>query len=55
MIGGGIRRPQRNLPLFEQVVNALRIHAPDTAIAFNTTPADSVAAADRWLTSASAS
>ena len=49
VIGGGIRIPSRNLPLFERVVNAVRRGAPDTPIAFNTSPANSADAAARWL------
>ncbi|WP_394816016.1 hypothetical protein [Streptomyces gibsoniae] len=45
IIGGGIRRPEPLLPLFEQVVNLVRRHAPKAAIAFNTSGGDSVEAA----------
>jgi hypothetical protein len=33
VIGGGIRKPEPLLPLFEQVVNLVRRHAPKAAIA----------------------
>ena len=36
VIGGGIRKPEPLLPLFEQAVNLVRRHAPRAAIAFNT-------------------
>ncbi|MBV2152167.1 hypothetical protein [Kitasatospora sp. SUK 42] len=49
VIGGGIRKPEPALPLFELVVNLVRRHAPQAAIAFNTTGADSLDAARRWL------
>ncbi|MFE6502920.1 hypothetical protein [Kitasatospora sp. NPDC057738] len=49
VIGGGIRKPESALPFFELVVNLVRRHAPQAAIAFNTSPADSVEAARRWL------
>jgi hypothetical protein len=49
VIGGGIRMPEANLELFEAVVNAVHAHAPAVPIAFNTSPANSVEAADRWL------
>ncbi|MET8541832.1 hypothetical protein ABZW03_14425 [Kitasatospora sp. NPDC004799] len=49
VIGGGIRKPEPALPLFELVVNLVRRHAPGAAIAFNTGIADSVEAARRWL------
>jgi hypothetical protein len=49
VVGGGIRMPRANLELFEEVVNAARRHAPAVPIAFNTAPANSVEAADRWL------
>jgi hypothetical protein len=49
VIGGGIRKPEPLLEFFEQVVNLVRQHAPGAAIAFNTTGANSVEAARRWL------
>lgn len=49
VIGGGIRKTEQLLPLFEQVVNLIRRHAPQAAIAFNTSGGDSVEAAQRWL------
>ncbi|WP_030236444.1 hypothetical protein [Streptomyces sp. NRRL S-350] len=49
VIGGGIRKPEPALPFFELVVNLVRRHAPQAAIAFNTSGADSVEAAQRWL------
>ncbi|WP_328376653.1 hypothetical protein OHB13_08750 [Streptomyces sp. NBC_00440] len=49
VVGGGIRKPEPLLPLFEQAVNLVRQHAPQAAIAFNTSGGDSVEAAQRWL------
>ncbi|TWP53751.1 hypothetical protein FKR81_03060 [Lentzea tibetensis] len=49
VIGGGIRKHEPLLELFEKVVNLVRQHAPDAAIAFNSGPDDSADAALRWL------
>lgn len=49
VIGGGIRIPPKSLLLFEQIVNAVHRAAPAAAIAFNTTPQDTAAAAARWF------
>lgn len=49
VIGGGIRKYEPLLELFEKVVNLVRTHAPQAAIAFNSGPDDSVDAALRWL------
>ena len=49
VIGAGVRLPPRGLALFEVVINAVHKAAPNTAIAFNTTPVDSADAAARWL------
>jgi len=49
VVGGGIRKPDEYLVLFERVVNLIRVHAPSAAIAFNSTGADSVDAVLRWL------
>jgi hypothetical protein len=49
VVGGGIRKAEPLLPLFEQIVNLIRRHAPQAAIAFNTSGGDSVEAARRWL------
>ncbi|HEX6352635.1 hypothetical protein [Actinophytocola sp.] len=49
VIGGGIRKSESLLELFEKVVNLVRQHAPDAAIAFNNRPTDCLDAALRWL------
>ncbi len=49
VIGAGVRLPPNRLKLLEAVVNAIHRAAPQTAIAFNTRPEDSAAAAARWI------
>ncbi len=49
VIGGGIRKQEELLELFERVVNLVRRQAPQAAIAFNRGPDDSADAARRWL------
>lgn len=49
VVGGGIRKHEPLLPLFERVVNLVRQHAPGAAIAFNSSPEDTADAALRWL------
>ncbi|MEU6438789.1 hypothetical protein [Streptomyces sp. NPDC047046] len=49
VIGGGLRKAEPLLPLFEAAVNLVRRHAPQAAIAFNTSGGDSVEAALRHL------
>jgi hypothetical protein len=49
VIGAGVRMPPNRLALFEGVVNAVHRAAPKAAIAFNTRPEDSGAAAARWI------
>ena len=48
VIGGGVRRSEEQLDLFERVINLVRQHALDAAIAFNATPSDTYEAAARW-------
>jgi hypothetical protein len=48
-VGGGVRKPEELLDLFERVINLVRRHAPSAAIAFNSTPSDTFDAAARWL------
>jgi hypothetical protein len=54
VVGGGIRKPEPFLELFERVINLVRVHAPDAAIAFNTNGENSVDAVLRWLPDAAA-
>ena len=49
VVGAGVRLPPSQLALFEAVVNAIHRAAPQTAIAFNTRPEDTGAAAARWI------
>ncbi|MEU9081407.1 hypothetical protein [Streptomyces sp. NPDC048357] len=49
VVGGGIRKTEQLLPLFEQIVDLIRRHAPRAAIAFNTGVGDSLEAARRRL------
>jgi hypothetical protein len=49
VIGAGVRLPPSRLVLFEALVNAIHRGAPGTAIAFNTHPEDTGAAAARWI------
>ena len=49
IVGGGVRKPEDQLELFERLVNLVHRHAPDAAIAFNSTPGDTFDAAARWL------
>jgi hypothetical protein len=49
VIGAGLREPPERLLLFEKVLNLVRHHAPRAAICFNTTPADTLEAVQRWI------
>ena len=49
VIGGGMRLPPKGLVMFETVVNVIHKAAPNAAIAFNTRPEDTAAAAARQL------
>jgi len=49
VIGAGLRQPAERLPLFEKIVNLVLIHTPYARICFNTTPADTAEAVQRWI------
>jgi hypothetical protein len=49
VVGGGVRKAEDGLELFERVLNLVRRHAPGAAIAFNSTPSDTFDAAARWI------
>ncbi|MFD6938410.1 hypothetical protein ACFWAP_19965 [Streptomyces goshikiensis] len=49
VVGGGLRKTPELLPLFETIVNLVRLHAPDAAIAFNVGLDDMVESAQRRL------
>ena len=48
LIGAGLRDPEQLL-LFEKLVNLVHEHAPRARICFNSTPADSAEAVQRWV------
>ena len=49
VVGGGIRKPDDLVELFEDVIDLIRRHAPQAAIAFNTNPTTSLDAAQRRM------
>ncbi|MBT2187631.1 hypothetical protein KK488_11825 [Sphingobium sp. H33] len=49
VIGAGLREPPELLLLFETVINLVHSLAPQSRIAFNTTPADTAEAAQRAM------
>ena len=49
LVGGGARIPPANLLLFEKLINAIHEGAPQSKICFNTNPADSAEAVQRWI------
>jgi hypothetical protein len=49
VIGAGLREPKERLLLFEKVLNLIHQLAPGAAICFNTTPADTAEAVQRWI------
>ncbi|MGX1103462.1 hypothetical protein AB7M47_001845 [Bradyrhizobium elkanii] len=49
VIGAGLREPPERLLLFETILNRVHRLAPDAAICFNTRPADTAAAVQRWV------
>jgi hypothetical protein len=49
LIGAGLRQPGERLLLFEKVLNLVHRLAPKACICFNTNPADSVEAVERWI------
>jgi hypothetical protein len=49
VIGAGLRQPAPQLLLFEKIVNLVHRLAPDAKICFNTTPADTAEAVQRWI------
>lgn len=49
VVGGGIRKPEPLLEFFESVINLIRLHAPQAAIAFNSDGGTSVEAARRTV------
>jgi hypothetical protein len=49
LIGAGLRQPPERLLLFERIVNLIHRLAPKASICFNTTPADTAEAVQRWV------
>jgi hypothetical protein len=49
LVGGGIRKNEEQLELFELIINLARQHAPDAAVAFNRDLTDIVDAVVRQL------
>jgi hypothetical protein len=49
VVGGGIRTDEERPEAFEIVVNLVRQHAPQAAIAFNARADDTAEAALRWI------
>jgi hypothetical protein len=49
VIGAGLRQPPPHLLLFEKIINLVHALAPQARIAFNTTPADTADAVQRWI------
>jgi hypothetical protein len=49
VVGGGLRKPDEMVELFEVVINLVHRHAPQAAIAFNTNPVTSVDAVLRCV------
>lgn len=48
LIGAGLRAPEQLL-LFEKLINVVHSLAPKARICFNTTPADTAEAVQRWV------
>lgn len=48
VIGAGLRLPGEHLLLFEKIINLVHRLAPKAGICFNTTPADTAEAVQRW-------
>jgi hypothetical protein len=49
VIGAGLRQPPERLHLFETVLNLVHALAPNARICFNTNPADTAEAVQRWI------
>lgn len=49
LIGAGLRQPPERLLLFERIINLIHRLAPQASICFNTTPADTAEAVQRWV------
>ncbi len=49
MVGAGVRLISQNTPLFEKLVDVVRVDAPQAKLCFNTKPTDTAAAVRRCL------
>lgn len=49
LIGAGVRTGASHLLLFERLINLLRSDAPQAKLCFNSNPADTAAAVQRWV------
>jgi hypothetical protein len=49
LVGAGVRTDNEEFLLFEKLINVVHEHAPGARICFNTGPADSVEAVQRWI------
>ncbi|MBV9532411.1 MAG: hypothetical protein JO283_15455 [Bradyrhizobium sp.] len=49
VIGAGLRQPGERLLLFEKIINLVHRFAPTARICFNTKPADTLEAVQRWI------
>jgi hypothetical protein len=49
LIGAGLRQPPERLLLFETIINLIHRLAPEASICFNTNPADTAEAVQRWV------
>jgi len=49
LIGAGLRQSPERLLLFETIINLIHRLAPKASICFNTTPADTAEAVQRWV------
>jgi len=47
LIGAGIRMPEKNYILFEELLNVIHQYAPNAKLCFNTGPGDTIAAVER--------
>jgi hypothetical protein len=49
VIGAGLRQPAPQLLPFERIINLVHALAPNAKICFNSNPADTAAAVQRWI------
>ena len=49
IIGAGIRKPDSNFRLFENMINIVHEYAAKAKICFNTNPMDTVQSVQRWV------